>query len=320
MYNLRRPYSNELYHHGIKGQKWGVRRFQNVDGTLTAAGKERYNSGVIRKNSNVPSKNKGSADIVLATAVLFAPEIIYTTTALVNSAKRSSEVRKSKNLQAQCSKERAEAKTDSASGLKIQKTPKSLEENVKRVNPQYGEGKWSKNPDLASSVTNNCVDCSITLEMRRRGYEVQALYNNRGKEGLKDGQKCFKKAKPVYVIKAPDPPKNSQERDAYLNFYINAENERMAGNRNFIKKATEAMSKEPVGSRGMLCVDWDKYSGHAMGYEIMPGGKLRIIDGQVGKIYDGKSVNKILKYALSFEYERLDNLEVNYKNIKESVK
>lgn len=34
--------SNELYHHGIKGQKWGVRRYQNPDGTLTAAGRKRY--------------------------------------------------------------------------------------------------------------------------------------------------------------------------------------------------------------------------------------------------------------------------------------
>lgn len=32
---------NELYHYGIKGQKWGVRRFQNKDGTLTPAGKKR---------------------------------------------------------------------------------------------------------------------------------------------------------------------------------------------------------------------------------------------------------------------------------------
>lgn len=31
----------ELYHHGIKGQKWGVRRYQNKDGSLTPAGKKR---------------------------------------------------------------------------------------------------------------------------------------------------------------------------------------------------------------------------------------------------------------------------------------
>lgn len=40
------PVTNELYHHGIKGQKWGIRRYQNLDGTLTAAGKERYGKDI----------------------------------------------------------------------------------------------------------------------------------------------------------------------------------------------------------------------------------------------------------------------------------
>lgn len=32
---------NELYHHSVKGQKWGVRRYQNYDGTLTSLGVHR---------------------------------------------------------------------------------------------------------------------------------------------------------------------------------------------------------------------------------------------------------------------------------------
>ena len=39
---MRVVYPNELYHFGILGQKWGIRRYQNKDGSLTELGKKRY--------------------------------------------------------------------------------------------------------------------------------------------------------------------------------------------------------------------------------------------------------------------------------------
>lgn len=45
--------ATEIYHSGIKGMRWGIRRYQNEDGTLTEEGKKRYNrdiAGMSEKN------------------------------------------------------------------------------------------------------------------------------------------------------------------------------------------------------------------------------------------------------------------------------
>ena len=47
--DIQPSYTDSLVHHGIKGMHWGVRRFQNPDGTLTVQGKNRYSLNPVKR-------------------------------------------------------------------------------------------------------------------------------------------------------------------------------------------------------------------------------------------------------------------------------
>lgn len=118
---------NELVHHGILGQKWGVRRYQNADGSLTAAGKRRYE---LQDGESTVSK------------------VDFTKGALTNNSNGGSDSKKSNlNTRNQITKERQELydklykqrKLDKYSGEEYDRKHDKLEKDIaKELKNKYG--------------------------------------------------------------------------------------------------------------------------------------------------------------------------------------
>lgn len=185
MYELRGPYENELYHHGIKGQKWGVRRFQNMDGSLTYAGHKRYGVGYGNEGapkSTITRKRKMSSE----------------------AKKRAALRSKAKTLEVKAEYERAkaEAKKAEAPNKKFQKKlmkavnsgdPKKIAKVAEHLNPeQYDEA--MRRIDMKKQLTQAKADLKRTqvqakLDKKRAKMDKKRLPDEYAAQDLERAKK-----------------------------------------------------------------------------------------------------------------------------------
>lgn len=113
--------SGELYHYGVKGMRWGVRRFQNEDGSLTKAGEKRYGKEVTAAKEKLKQAKQEAKD---------ATDKYNATSAFsFNKRKQASKNLINANYRTQWAKEdlkNEKIKVD----MKYDKKQKSYEENI----------------------------------------------------------------------------------------------------------------------------------------------------------------------------------------------
>lgn len=201
----------------------------------------------------------------------------------ISAGKTIVEAVKAEQKAAEIEKRKKTEPVDPKSGFHLNTQNLSDEENLQAVNAKY------KNLDYGTK--NNCMLCSVTYEMRRRGYDVTANSADWGYTNL-DVKRWFPDAQPEAI------PVSPTMSDDFRNKCL----------------------AQGEGASGLVLVSWKKElggSGHAMHYRV-ENGQVIISDGQVGKEYG--DISKLTPYISEISYCRLDDKEPDYKALKEVCK
>lgn len=283
-YFLQNALEDHLAHHGIKGQQWGVKH-----GPPYPLTKEQ-NLQIRSTKFNTRRDLRDQED---------ATDELYT--------KKNSDILR-KHL-----KYEKVSEMDRKAKIPKNYTESELNKDLMAVNPRLSHS------DKIGSYFN-CRNCALALEMRRRGYDVQARRRDDG-SNAGDLSGMFKGGEikalhndfdndPFFKTKLKNPSQKEQDQ-----FYKQLDEYSLKGYQNLCGE----LSKGGLGARGIVVVGWQSSAVdmtkrgsffHAINYEVKED-QVHFYDSQAASQHPEWSHGFSWQYAdpRDYQYMRTDNLE-----------
>jgi hypothetical protein len=274
--------SKHLEHYGVKGMKWGVRNERKPSsGSKNTAKTTQAKTGVV-----------DPATVYLASVL--AVQGGLSVARLIDSGNARVLVKKGARA-ATLNTHGPQYKKNDALAAKNLNEKQIMDSVVKDINPNYG----------SFGTKMNCRRCTLSYEMRRRGFDVVATHSTMSTGQHGGGLKKAANTKTT--------AKDWGENKVHSN--------PTGGKVDSVNIITKSLANQPNGSRGEVSVSWAVGGGHSIAYEVVRG-KPMIIDTQ-RQIHIKTQADWDKAYPFNpsaIYYTRLDNKPLNTQWLERWVK